>query len=81
MLGFAHFSREIRHLDMKTILGLCLARYKSPLQLYRGKRVVQLSEAKENEVTAKWKSSRCQGGLGFQHIPPANHLSGVGFLF
>jgi hypothetical protein len=38
MSGFARFSREIPHLDMKTILDLGLAHYKSPLQLYKGKR-------------------------------------------
>lgn len=69
MSGFARFSREIPHLDMRTILGLCLAHYKSLLHLYKGKKGVQLFEAKENEVTAKWKSLRCQEDLAAVTCP------------
>lgn len=81
MSGFERFSRKILHLDTRTVQGPCLARYKSVLQLFKGKKVVQLFEAKENEVTAEWKSSRCWGGLGFQLLPLAGSWqSVVGFL-
>lgn len=81
MSGSARFRREILHLDMKTVQGPCLVHYKSALQLFKGKNVVQLFEAKENEITAEWKSSRCRGGLGFQLLPlAASRQSEVGFL-
>jgi hypothetical protein len=39
-LGCAFFSKEILHLEMKTILHLCQVHYKSFLQFHMAKKII-----------------------------------------